>query len=82
MNERRNLQNAKIDGKRVLLSVDEHKDYIEKKLKKSADEFRPDIVHRSVLAIFDSPLSKANLTETYIHTVDKKVIHLDPSMRV
>ena len=39
-------------------------------------------MHRSVLAIFDSPLAKAGLSEVLIHTTDKKVIRLDKSMRV
>ena len=78
----RNLKTEKIDGKKELLSVDQHKDYIQQKLKKVADEYRPDIVHRSILAVFDSPLSKAEMTETYIHTTDNKVIRVDPTMRV
>ena len=62
--------------------MDDHKEYIEKSLNKNADRFRPDIVHRSILAIYDSPLSKAGLSEILIHTTDKKVIRLDKSMRV
>ena len=78
----RTLVIGRIDGRNELLNLDDHKQYIESKLKKSAEKFRPDILHRSILSVFDSPLSKAGLTKVFIHTSDKKVISIDPSMRV
>ena len=76
------LVSARIGGKRELLSSEAHTEYIQKKLNKMSDKFRPDIVHRCVLAIFDSPLSKANIIDTYIRTTDKKIIRIDQTMRV
>lgn len=45
--------------KHVLLSGDEHADYIMKKLHKDPADFRPDITHQSLLTLMDSPLNKA-----------------------
>lgn len=68
--------------RREILNVDDHKTYIEQSLKKNADRFRPDIVHRCVLSIFDSPLAKIGMVEVYINTLEGAVIQIHPSMRV
>ncbi len=79
---RRHLVVHIVEGKKQLLSIDDHKQYIETKLKQSAEKYRPDIVHRSVLAVFDSPLSKARMVKLFIHTSDKQIISINPEMRV
>lgn len=65
-----------------LLSIDDHKEYIETKLKMKADRFRPDIVHRSLLSVYDSPLSKAGLTKAYVRTTNGVLIEFNPKMRI
>jgi|Deesub1362A_J573_1020465.scaffolds.fasta_scaffold00001_533 rRNA small subunit pseudouridine methyltransferase Nep1 len=43
---------------------------------------RPDIVHRLLIMTLDSPLCKGGLLEIYIHTLDDKIIWVNPDMRV
>ena len=42
-----------------LLNCDDHSKLIAK-MKRSPDDFRPDIAHQAVLALLDSPLNKHN----------------------
>ncbi len=59
--EKANLQTALLRKKdtHVLLNGDDHADYIMKKLHKDPADFRPDILHQSLLTLMDSPLNKA-----------------------
>lgn len=59
--QKANLQTALIRRKdtHVLLNGDDHADYIMKKLHKDPADFRPDILHQSLLTLMDSPLNKA-----------------------
>ena len=73
---------GKFKDKIELLQPDKHKKHIAFKLKRDIAEFRPDILHRCLLAILDSPLNKAGLLKVYIHTIDNVLIEVDPSIRV
>ena len=73
---------AKLKDKVSLITPTTHKKYITTKLKKEIAVFRPDIVHRCLLALQDSPLNKAGLLQVYIHTMDNVLIEIDPSCRV
>lgn len=73
---------AKLQDKVSLVRPETHKKYIAYKLKRDIAEFRPDILHRCLLALQDSPLNKAGLLKVYIHTMDNVLIELDPSCRV
>lgn len=80
--EEAHLRVATIDEKLVLLSYEENKDYIIKKLKKQPAKFRPDIVHRTILAVFDSPLFKALRIRLLVKVTDGQIIEISPSMRI
>ncbi len=38
--------------------------------------YRPDVVHRSVLAAMDSPAARAGVVDVYLHTVEGRVFHI------
>jgi rRNA small subunit pseudouridine methyltransferase Nep1 len=73
---------AKLKDKISLVTSETHKKYITQKLNKDIAEFRPDIVHRCLLTLQDSPLNKAGLLKVFIHTMDNVLIEVDPSCRV
>lgn len=62
--------------------MDDHEQYIQKTLKKDPAKYRPDILHRCLLSVYDSPLAKATQVVIYIHTTEGKVIEVSPKMRV
>jgi len=43
---------------------------------------RPDIVHVCLLEALGSPLNKRGLLRVYVHTIDNRVISVDPSTRI
>ncbi|NPA97018.1 MAG: 16S rRNA methyltransferase [Crenarchaeota archaeon] len=43
---------------------------------------RPDIVHACLLQALGSPLNKVGLLRIYVHTIDNRVIFVDPSTRI
>ena len=43
---------------------------------------RPDIVHISLLCALSSPLNRVGLLRVYVHTIDNRVIFVDPSTRL
>ena len=73
---------AKLRDKVSLIRPETHKKYITNKLNKDISIFRPDIVHRCLLALQDSPLNRAGLLRVFIHTMDGVLIEIDPSCRV
>ena len=78
--------------------MDEHRNYISKKLRKDYSTYRPDITHqvtflenikshkyilmKSLLAILDSPLNKAGYIDVYIHTEKNVLIHINPVTKI
>jgi rRNA small subunit pseudouridine methyltransferase Nep1 len=73
---------AKLKDKISLVTPETHKKYIATKLKKDIAIFRPDIIHRCLLSLQDSPLNQAGLLKVFIHTMDGVLIEVDPSCRV
>eukprot|EP00830_Metopus_es_P007476 TRINITY_DN17100_c0_g1_i1.p1 TRINITY_DN17100_c0_g1~~TRINITY_DN17100_c0_g1_i1.p1 ORF type:complete len:258 (-),score=55.91 TRINITY_DN17100_c0_g1_i1:19-792(-) len=65
-----------------LLNSDDHKGIITGKLGKTLEDYRPDIVHQSMLALLDSPLNKAGLLQIYIRTQQNVVIEVNPQLRI
>ena len=41
---------------------------------------RPDITHQTLLALFDSPLNRANLLQVYVRTVKNVLIEINPQV--
>ncbi|KAL0234138.1 hypothetical protein PCE1_001176 [Barthelona sp. PCE] len=64
-----------------LLSVDRHRNILHKAGRDPA-EARPDVVHRLLLALLDSPLNKAGKLQVFIHTQRNVLIYINPVTRI
>jgi len=51
-------------------------------LKDAGKRGRPDIVHTTLLEALGTPLNKEGLLQTYVHTVDNRVIEIDSNVRL
>ena len=51
-------------------------------MKKNLEDFRPDIVHQSLLALLDTPLNKAGRLRIFIQTKKGVLIRVDPKIRM
>lgn len=80
--EKANLQTALIKKQLVLLSGDEHPEYIKTKLHKDPADFRPDITHQSLLSLLDSPLNKNGKLEVYVTTASNQVIKINAATKI
>lgn len=65
----------------ILLYVPKHHFAINK-LKTPQRRGRPDIAHRSLLLILDSPLNKMGLLKVYLHTINDEIIEFSQSVRI
>lgn len=79
--ERASLETIKTKRGFELLCADSHAKLL-KKNNKIATEYRPDILHRSLLALLDSPLNKAGRLRIFVHTISNVVIEVNPSVRI
>ena len=82
--EKANLQIAhlKKKNKKILLNGNDHGEYIKNKLHKDPSEFRPDILHQSLLSLLDSPLNKAGKLKIYITTTSNQVIYINSATKI
>ena len=64
-----------------LLNCDDHAT-IARKNGLDPAAYRPDILHQELLALIDSPLSKAGHLKIFVHTTDNVLIELNPKVRI
>ena len=64
-----------------IINCDDHPRTI-KEMKKSLEEYRPDITHQCLLSLLDSPLNKAGKMQVYIRTKKNVLIELNPKCRI
>nr|AGT15998.1 ribosome biogenesis protein [Saccharum hybrid cultivar R570] len=65
-----------------ILNSDDHANYLRKQNRNPAD-YRPDIIHQALLAIFDSPLTKAGrLQAVYVRTEKGVLFEIKPHVRM
>jgi len=65
-----------------ILNSDDHANYLRKQNRNPAD-YRPDIIHQALLAIFDSPLTKAgSLQAVYVRTEKGVLFEIKPHVRM
>lgn len=69
-------------GEFQLLNCDDHRSLITKKSGKDPADLRPDIVHQELLALLDSPLSKAGRLRVYVSTGKGVLIEVSPQVRI
>ena len=65
--EAANLETIKTKRGIQLLNCDDHAKLINK-MGKRLEDYRPDVTHQSLLALYDSPLMKAGLMQVFITT--------------
>ena len=64
-----------------LINCDDHSKVIAK-MKRSPEEFRPDIAHKAMLALLDSPLNKNNKLQLILRTQKGITIEVNPDIRM
>ena len=64
-----------------LINCDDHGKVIAK-MKRSPEEFRPDIAHQAMLALLDSPLNKNNKLQLILRTQKGITIEVNPDIRM
>eukprot|EP00808_Paulinella_micropora_P019210 g34403.t1 len=79
--EKAGLETVKTKKGYELVSADTHASIL-KKYKKTASQYRPDIVHQCLLTLLDSPLNKAGHLQVYIHTDQNVLIEVSPHLRI
>ncbi|KAK3248686.1 hypothetical protein CYMTET_41856 [Cymbomonas tetramitiformis] len=80
--EKAHLELGKVGKTYQLLNSDDHANFI-KRQKKDPAEYRPDILHQSLLAILDSPLNKSGRVKgIYVHTTKDVLISVNPTIRI
>lgn len=67
---------------KILLNISKHyKAMVENKIPPKKHG-RPDIIHRALLITLDSPMNQEGLLEIYVHTVEDKIIWINPKTRL
>jgi len=76
------LEVGKVGKTMQILNSDDHANYLRKQNRNPAD-YRPDIIHQALLAIFDSPLTKAGrLQAVYVRTEKGVLFEIKPHVRM
>ncbi|XP_039123800.1 ribosomal RNA small subunit methyltransferase nep-1 [Dioscorea cayenensis subsp. rotundata] len=80
--EKASLEIGKVGKNFQLLNSDDHGNFLRKQNLNPAD-YRPDIVHHALLAILDSPLTKAGrLQALYVRTEKGVLFEVKPNVRM
>uniref|UniRef100_A0A453SVQ1 Ribosomal RNA small subunit methyltransferase NEP1 n=1 Tax=Aegilops tauschii subsp. strangulata TaxID=200361 RepID=A0A453SVQ1_AEGTS len=80
--ERACLEVGKVGKTMQILNSDDHANYLRKHNRNPAD-YRPDIIYQALLAIFDSPLTKAGrLQAVYVRTEKGVLFEVKPNVRL
>jgi rRNA small subunit pseudouridine methyltransferase Nep1 len=74
------LRRGKKPGE-ILLYKAKHR-FAMDKLRNVDKRGRPDITHRSLLAILDSPLNRMGYLNVFVHTIEDIIISFDPKVRL
>ena len=78
--ERACLETGKVGSDHVLLNSDDHHKFLLKH-KKSPADYRPDILHQSMLILLDSPLNKAGLLRLFVRSEKGVLIEVHGPVR-
>ena len=79
--EHANLEVVQMKSGVQLINSDDHVKFIETKLKGIPEDYRPDIVHQSLMALLDTVLNKAGRLRIFIVTKKGVLIRISPSIR-
>ena len=79
--EHANLELTKDKKNPEIINSDDHRNLI-KKMNKSFEDFRPDVLHHCLLNLFESPLNKAGMLQVYIRTKENVLIEISPKTKI
>ena len=79
--EHANLELTKDKKNPELINSDDHGNLI-KKMNKSLEDYRPDVLHQCLLNLFESPLNKAGLLQVFIRTKENVLIEISPKTKI
>ena len=80
--ENANLEVAMTKRGLELLNTESHSRFIENKLHLDPNDFRSDLVHQSLMAIYDSPIAKEGKVTALIKTRKGVLIWVNPNIRL
>ena len=79
--EQASLEAAKVGNSFELLASEKHRNFLLKH-KKDPASYRPDITHKCLLMLLDSPLNRAGLLQVFVHTTNNILIQINPQLRL
>ena len=79
--EHANLELTKDKKNPELINSDDHMNLI-KKMNKSYEDYRPDVLHQCLLNLFESPLNKSGMLQVYIRTKENVLIEINPKTKI
>ena len=79
--EHANLELTKDKKNHEIINSDDHRNLI-KKMNKSFEDFRPDVLHHCLLNLFESPLNKAGMLQVFIRTKENVLIEISPKTKI
>ena len=79
--EHANLELTKDKKNPEIINSVDHMNLI-KKMNKSYEDYRPDVLHQCLLNLFESPLNKAGMLQVYIRTKENVLIEISPKTKI
>ena len=79
--EHANLELTKDKKNPEIINSDDHRNLI-KKMNKSFEDYRPDVLHQCLLNLFESPLNKAGMLQVFIRTKENVLIEISPKTKI
>lgn len=79
--EHANLELTKDKKNPEIINSVDHMNLI-KKMNKSYEDYRPDVLHQCLLNLFESPLNKSGLLQVYIRTKENVLIEISPKTKI
>ena len=79
--EHANLELTKDKKNPEIINSDDHRNLI-KKMNKSLEDYRPDVLHQCLLNLFESPLNKAGMLQVFIRTKENVLIEISPKTKI
>ena len=79
--EHANLELTKDKKNPEIINSDDHMNLI-KKMGKSYEDYRPDVLHQCLLNLFESPLNKSGMLQVFIRTKENVLFEISPKTKI
>ena len=79
--EHANLELTKDKKNPEIINSVDHMNLI-KKMNKSYEDYRPDVLHQCLLNLFESPLNKSGMLQVYVRTKENVLIEISPKTKI